>query len=204
MKFKWEEIKNLINSNGDIEILKLAAGASIDELEEYEKKVGNRLPDSLKEFYRTHNGQSSNIGLFFGIVFSSLEESLEDWSLWKSIIEEGTYYEEFSEYMESDPEGYIKKQYANTGWLPFTSDHAGNHLGVDLDPDSKGTIGQVIAFGRDEDEKILIANSFEEFIDNFIMSLKILKYQVNDNNRWVFENDDFYDGMNAYEWSNVN
>ena len=33
-------------------------------------------------------------------------------------------------------------------WLPFCSDDGGNFIGIDLDPDVNGTVGQVINFGK--------------------------------------------------------
>ena len=65
--------------------------------------------------------------------------------------------------MSSDPPGVVKPVYTNRHWIPLTHDHGGNHVGLDFDPDDEGTPGQVIAYGRDEDEKQLLATSFEAF-----------------------------------------
>jgi cell wall assembly regulator SMI1 len=43
---------------------------------------------------------------------------------------------------------------------------------IDLDPDVEGSEGQVIVFGRDENCKRLVAQSFEAFIDIFIEQLE--------------------------------
>jgi hypothetical protein len=54
----------------------------------------------------------------------------------------------------STPAGMIKKEYTLPGWIPLWREPGeGNYLGVDLEPDAKGVVGQVINFGRDEDEK---------------------------------------------------
>jgi cell wall assembly regulator SMI1 len=36
------------------------------------------------------------------------------------------------------------------------------------DPDVLGSVGQVMPFGRDEDTKPLVANGFDEFIDEYV------------------------------------
>jgi len=45
------------------------------------------------------------------------------------------------------------------------SDLGGNYIGIDLDPDTNGIKGQVIIFGRDEEDMIVLANSWDEFLD---------------------------------------
>lgn len=68
---------------------------------------------------------------------------------------------------KSYPEGKIKKQYANPNWIPLVTDNAGNHIAIDLDPDVDGAVGQVIVFGREFDEKVVIANNWGDFMITF-------------------------------------
>ena len=75
--------------------------------------------------------------------------------------------EEFSDGMQSFPEGAIQLDYINRGWIPLSRDGGGNHIGVDLSPGPKGTKGQVINFGRDEREKCVLAASWGEFLSDF-------------------------------------
>lgn len=70
----------------------------------------------------------------------------------------------------SFPEGAIKKKYFNPNWIPILFDNLGNYIGIDLDPDVNGTVGQVINFGRDEEEMFVIADSLEQFF-NFNLEL---------------------------------
>lgn len=67
--------------------------------------------------------------------------------------------------LTSTPEGAIKKKYFHIKWIPLISDFGGNYIGIDLDPDSNGTKEQVIIFGRDEEDMIVLANSWGEFLD---------------------------------------
>ena len=59
----------------------------------------------------------------------------------------------------------VKPLYASKRWVPFAQDWGGNHLGIDLDPDVKGVAGQVINFGRDEEDKRAIAPSITAFVE---------------------------------------
>jgi cell wall assembly regulator SMI1 len=76
--------------------------------------------------------------------------------------------------MRSFPPGWVRSRYSHPGWIPLASDGMGNYLGVDLDPPPPpsavdgnaaasgsetrryGAAGQVIAFGREMDEKVVL------------------------------------------------
>ena len=65
----------------------------------------------------------------------------------------------------SCPSNCIKKKYFHFKWLPLFHDFNGNFIGIDLDPDKNGTKGQIITFGRDEHNMVVIANNLEKFLD---------------------------------------
>ncbi|CAH7666779.1 expressed protein [Phakopsora pachyrhizi] len=84
----------------------------------------------------------------------------------------------FDPRMSSCPSGWVREVYSHPGWLPLLSDRAGNYIGVDLNPPELETTsplsahsrpvrgggqghalpeaGQVIAFGREIDEKVVL------------------------------------------------
>ena len=65
----------------------------------------------------------------------------------------------------SSPENTIKKKYFHFKWIPIFSDFGGNYIGIDLDPDTKGKKGQIIIFGRDEENMVVLADNLELFFD---------------------------------------
>jgi cell wall assembly regulator SMI1 len=72
----------------------------------------------------------------------------------------------------SIPEGKIKKMYFNHKWIPMFSDHSGNFIGIDLEPDYDGIKGQVINFGRDEEKMFVYANDLEQFFETVLKLIK--------------------------------
>ncbi|KAG0147738.1 hypothetical protein CROQUDRAFT_106240 [Cronartium quercuum f. sp. fusiforme G11] len=74
--------------------------------------------------------------------------------------------------MTSCPAGWVREIYSHPGWLPLLSDRVGNYIGVDLSPpmiiesdegyigggqgNARPAPGQVIAFGREIDEKVVL------------------------------------------------
>lgn len=98
--------------------------------------------------------------------------------------------------MRSFPEGWVRRKYSHPGWLPLITDRAGNYIGVDLDPPPPphlarsaspstsarrqttfGQAGQVIAFGRELDEKVVLfpgdsAGGWGRFLAAFVEDLE--------------------------------
>jgi len=147
-------------------------------------------------------------GLFYGLRWMGVEEAETEWRVWRQLEEGGAvggdpflasargpkagrahpYIPEGSEQadessvpgMSGFPAGWVRPVYSHPGWLPLITDHAGNYIGVDLDPPppvmpdlastsgqrlpnsvpsaarSYGQPGQVIAFGRELDEKTVL------------------------------------------------
>ena len=133
--------------------------------DELEQEVGQRLPQSLRDVYLQNNGQDKTTvcGIFFGLEFLSLENLIDNWNVWKDIASD-SFYDDLGENSTSYPPETLQTVYAHTGWIPFAYDGGGNHIGIDLSPGPAGQIGQVINFGSDEDNKFVMAPSFETFL----------------------------------------
>ncbi|MFY8351058.1 SMI1/KNR4 family protein [Pseudoalteromonas sp. SSM20] len=115
------------------------------------------------------------------LLFTKLHQLEKETYNWDEIscelYSDGTYKFErkffnFNRYLTSFPKGCIKPIYYNVGWLPLIKDHGGNFIGIDLDPDEKGTAGQVIVYGRDDTDMFVVANSWTEFLDFNIALIK--------------------------------
>lgn len=89
---------------------------------------------------------------------------------------------------KSKPQKSIKEIYFHNKWIPFISDVGGNYIGYDLDPDQNGTKGQIIIFGRDERQSIVVAKSLTEFLTKISddLSFNNGEYLINKNH--LFDN----------------
>ncbi|WP_411349958.1 SMI1/KNR4 family protein [Paenibacillus sp. WLX2291] len=156
-----EEIKSILRTElSSLEDFLLPPAGDV-EIAQVEQAMNITFPDEWKQLYHTHNGESrSGPGLFFGLQFLSLNEMLSEWKIWSDLESD---YQELGDHY-SIPSGWVKEQYINRKWIPFCHDGGGNHLGIDLDPDENGVVGQVINFGRDEETKFVIAHNLGEFI----------------------------------------
>lgn len=170
MHAQWTRIRDRLQQLGCLDNMALLPGASAADLAALEQHLGASLPASLKDFLSVHNGQAG-FGLMRGESLLSTTGIRQAWDNWRS-IDEAEMNEDCAEFMGSDPAGAIKPLYCNPAWIPLTHDGGGNHVGLDFDPDRAGTAGQVIAFGRDEDVKRLLADSFEPFVEECIAWLE--------------------------------
>lgn len=132
---------------------------------ELKEEVGKGLPQGLRDVYLQNDGQNRTIvcGMFFGLEFLSLAELVRNWRGWRDIAS-NPFYADMNEFSTSYPATAIQPEYATTGWVPFAHDGSGSHLGVDLAPGPAGQTGQVINFGSDENDKFVMAPSFEAFL----------------------------------------
>lgn len=196
MKEQWDQIESILKSQGVIPHIEVNDGATSEEIQALEEHVGVSLPQSLKEFLSIHNGQSSGPGLFFGVVFLSTSEIARQWDAWDDLDDMN---EDMEDDMSSKPEGVIKPLYVNRKWIPLTHDYSGNHIGIDFDPDTKGTPGQIIAFGRDQDMKILKAKSFDDFIAMYISQLQSLAWGFKPEH-WMMYDKNYNFHYNDWSW----
>jgi hypothetical protein len=78
----------------------------------------------------------------------------------------------------SFPVDYVRPVYFDRGWIPLTYDSGGNHIGVDLNPGPKGTRGQVIVFGRDDEFHTVLALSWGQFLTDLADELEASNFRL--------------------------
>ena len=141
----------------------LNPGASEAELQAAETELGIAFPAALRSLYLTNNGdnhESAN-GMILGFPFYSLEELRSAWRGWVDLANDPAHNS--ADHFSSSPAGCIKRRYADTKWIPLCDDGGGNYIGIDLDPDVNGKAGQIINFGRDEHNKVVLAENLDAF-----------------------------------------
>ncbi|KAI9569004.1 hypothetical protein HD554DRAFT_2255302 [Boletus coccyginus] len=134
------------------------------DLAQIEMQFGFALPQAVRESYAVIDGQEAESsagcseGLFFGLSLLPLEDVLEEWRFWREVDDDPTTgaNPRLRDLMRSIPDGWIRKEYSQRGWIPLVVDKVGNYIGVDLNPGEGGSTGQVIVFGRDFDTKVVL------------------------------------------------
>ena len=170
MKSKWDKIEKWFKKNNKEVLSTFNPGATKAELAELEKLIGKEMPKSFKEFYLIHNGQNT------GQVFNSaiIDPESEGLSSISQIINEWKIFHDIS--LQYPPAPVLKKNSTkgiklvdwNNFWVPIINIGNGDCYCMDLDPDKSGNYGQIIFRDHEGPTFLLIASSFEEWIDDYI------------------------------------
>lgn len=141
------------------------AGAADNEINELEDLIEAKLPASHIELLKTYNGEKRSIGFMAGFSYLSIEEIKMQWTFLKEAPE-----------MEAEGINQTKK-IKNTLYcpkrIPFAYDGSGNFLAIDFNPNSEGTLGQILYLPTGDPEPIaVIADSFDDFLALIIEKLE--------------------------------
>ncbi|MDR2492281.1 MAG: SMI1/KNR4 family protein [Coriobacteriales bacterium] len=170
----FKQIRSYLQDKLGLSLNPLNHPATDEAIARLETALGEPLPIELVELYRYCDGESFvgdedlTPALFYEYLVSSKEAAdcvaLTATEPMRLSVQEGYF-------PPTVPDGCIKNVYLHSKWLPVAHDCNGNIIGIDLDPDTKGTKGQVIVYGRDEDRKFVVAQSLSEFFALFLEML---------------------------------
>lgn len=186
MNHAWNVYKKELFTRMPVLRETLNQGASEDAVRAAEAEIGVTFPAELREMYLANDGDEAEIcGVLLGFHFLSLDELLSEWRSWKELAENAEL--NAPDHFTSTPPGRIKRRYADAKWIPLCSDSGGNFIGIDLDPDVNGRAGQVINFGRDEHNKVVLEVNLNAFLERLTRIIR--------SDDFVIEDDEFADGQ---------
>jgi len=190
----WTELREKIESKFPKFADELCITSNKETINEISLLIGEELPSSFISIYNNCNGEKNRgAGYIFGLSLLSTEKIIHELKSWKEIIDDGL--DGLSDSCSSKDLGKVKCEYANTKWLPLIGDWSGNFIGLDFDPGPKGHKGQVINFGRDEEDKYVFADSLDEFLLLLGKLLDTPKVTVSDDGDYSYDNVHFIDAL---------
>ena len=189
MKETWTKIENWLKTNAAGIYESLNTGASNEDFEELEDLINKKLPDTFKAFYRRHDGQSPmSEGLIDAEELLCIKRIMEEWEVWKELDDKGVFDDSVS-----DADAGVREDWWNPLWIPITYDGSGNHYCLDLNPDEGGKKGQIIRIWHDSAERELIADSFEEWMNNYADDLEGGNFVYSDEWGGIVDQEDLED-----------
>ena len=171
MEQTWQKFEKWFSQNWPEGLSCLNPPASDEQISVLEAQLDTKLPTEFVACLKVHNGQNGFASIFDGMEFLSCEEIYSQWSVWKGLLDGGDY-----KGITSVPDQGIKSDWWNPKWIPFTHNGGGDHLCLDLDPSSPGSVGQVITMWHDMEARELKARSFGEFFDAYVSDVLAGKY----------------------------
>jgi cell wall assembly regulator SMI1 len=164
MKQQWERLEVWLKAHNPALLADLNPPASDTNIRTLEQKLGVKLPADFVECLKVHDGQRGAADwLFSGAEFLSSQRILDEWAIWKELLDGGDF-----EGAEVEPGAGIKPVWWCPKWIPFTYNGAGDHLCLDLDPISGGRPGQVITLWHDDGARKKKADSFAQWFAEFV------------------------------------
>lgn len=161
-RYALEKFVDLLTEKAPRLASTLTKGVSDVELDQFEQRIGAKLPESFRWLHKTFSGQTDNSVLFFNnsqrFVALSEIESLQN--EWLAQIERHFGANWQKQKLSSDDffdDDIIKNQLFSKKWIPFLTrmNEAGfaEYLCFDLDPVNQENYGQIISVSPGEDAK---------------------------------------------------
>jgi cell wall assembly regulator SMI1 len=190
MKEIWKSIELVLDKIAPEIKDNLNDGVTDADVLQLEEEIKAKLPIEFVDFYKVHNGQTSESAGFMECEeFLSFERILDEWGKWKYLLDRNAF-EENNKPITSDPDTGIKNNWWNPLWIPITYDGSGNHYCLDLDPTSEGNYGQIIRMWHDDASRSLIATSFKEWITDYSNKLNSGQLVYSENDFGIIDKDE--------------
>ena len=126
---------------------------------DFEKEAGYPFPQLIKDFLTLHNGIDK-------CAIMSAEDIFKEWKQWKNVYNNWALDLLLDTY--STNEGKALLMYTTPYWIPFFDLENGNFLAFDFAPNTKGTAGQIIRFGADQDIGYIEANNLNALLKSLM------------------------------------
>lgn len=164
MQQQWQRLEAWLRTKNPKLLVDLNPPASDFDIQTLEQKLGIKLPMDFIDFLKVHNGQRGDAEwLFSGSEFLSSQRILDEWTIWKNLLDSGDF-----DRAKSEPGNGVQSMWWNPKWIPFTYNGAGDHLCLDLDPATGGHVGQVITLWHDDGARKKKADNFVQWFAEFI------------------------------------
>lgn len=175
MHDSWKKLESWLAENWPEGLTALNPPASAEQISKLERQLEVKLPEDFVSCLKVHNGQSGYSPILDGMEFLSSEEIYNQWFVWKDLLNSGDFKD-----ISSEPEAGIKSDWWNPKWIPFTHNGGGDHLCLDLDPATSGSVGQIITMWHDMEARELKAKSFGQYFDAYVAGVLSGKYVYSD------------------------
>jgi len=168
----WTAFELWLNEYWPDGLKDLCPPATDDEIVNLETMLGVNLPYDFVVFLRIHNGQKGSAGgLFDNSEFLSTAAIIEQWKVWKDLLDS----DDFEGY-KSEPDAGVRDDWWNAKWIPFTHNGSGDHYCLDLAPGTDGQEGQVITMWHDMGTRAVKACSFTHWFAEYVDAVIAGKY----------------------------
>ena len=185
----WASIEVWLGANAPAIRKSLRPSAKTGAIEKLQAKLGIALPADFAQSLQFHDGQKTDAdnGLFpyaddvLGAMPSfrllTLTEIAREWAMMKELHDVGEF-----DGRKTRPSRGISREWWNTGWVPIADNGGGDYFCLDTASEKAGSVGQVMVFLHDMEERPLIAKSYAAWLEKLAKGFA--------SGRYVFDGDD--------------
>jgi cell wall assembly regulator SMI1 len=163
----WGEYTTWLAEHAPEAFANLAPPASESALDDLEKQLGQALPKPVRELLARNDGERKVDGpsALPGLRFLSCQRVVKEWKMWASLrASEAAHLDEHDAAAANLDPG-VRPVYTHPAWIPLFQDgDRSDYFGLDLAPARGGKKGQLINFGRDEDQHFIAAPDLDAFL----------------------------------------
>jgi cell wall assembly regulator SMI1 len=167
----WKDIEKWYGENTPNLLQSLQPGASEQQLNDFETRVGFSLSKDYWASLKIHNG---NVYVH-DYCYLSLEGVLVNWEIMTNLVKRGDFDDR-----SSLGQGVIQNVWWHSKLIPFAEDSAGNQLCIDMSPGPDGVLGQIVYYETEEGLLVSPYTSFLEWLTNYRDELYQGMYKVED------------------------
>jgi cell wall assembly regulator SMI1 len=181
LKEAYQQLINVALQKMPTLAVKQNAPATQNAITDLEKLIGKKLPQQFVDLYLITDGNAPSCTRFFnGLRLLSIAEITQQWLAMQAIKTSDAFVIDGKE-LHADADEKIKNGWWNVSWLPITDNLSGDYTAIDLDPNTKGTYGQIIEYWHDPSFRNCLAPSLQDWILQTANEIEngILKYDEN-------------------------
>jgi len=181
----WHRIDNWLTAFAPVVREALNPPAKRAQIADAEASLGISFPPDVVDTFLIHNGQQAGSpGLLDGWEFLSLERIVDEWTVWKDLLDGGDFRGS-----ESESDGYTVTDWWNPRWIPLTYSGSGDHHSLDFSPGPLGQSGQIITMWHDGPERPVIAASYRAWLTHLVQQFEAGRYELSDEYGGIVERD---------------
>jgi cell wall assembly regulator SMI1 len=170
----WPRLEKWLQAHAPKIYADLREPATDEDFEDAQDALSIQLPQDMVGAYRIHNGQTGMASPVAGDAqLLSLAGVASQWKIQKQLDDKGTFAK-----AKAKAIGPVRPTWWNNRWIPFAYNGSGDLTCVDLDPAEGGTVGQVVVYIHDREERRCIAKGLTDWLEQLVGDLESGKLKL--------------------------
>jgi cell wall assembly regulator SMI1 len=171
----WSRWERWLTVHASDLLAELRPPATPEAVSAAEERLGLSLPADFRASLAVHDGAEEVNGLIGDWDLMELDNVVHQARLMRQMVADNLFGDACG-----DPHDAIDSTWWNPAWVPFVSSGSGHFYCIDLAPAPGGTVGQIIVFFHDDGQRLLVADSYRQWLAAVVSDLERGVYRYED------------------------